>query len=341
VVLSWLFHLTGVLQQDVPHPSLMKPNLRPMISTSLCHCTGHTDLRHAALLTPANTASAVLCPRANNAKLQEEKPTNGAHHPRPRFPPAQSCGSSLCGTSPPGRGATQNPGARRHTDLPPQKGSFPVVIPLPPRCPVESWPGRPDAPESRADPRAPSMMATTPGASTGRREGPHKSRRAVRRDRRGRRRVERAGPYLHRSSRTLLGISARLVSMGKRGSSRHGETPTHGSAARAELSAARPAGGAAKAERQLAPPIPCCVPRRALLARRRGVPISVKAARERETQVIAETNQKGTLPPSCAISACARGVMSAAAAILVAGATCVSPAGSGGGTAALGARHAQ
>jgi len=33
--------------------------------------------------------------------------------------------------------------------------------------------------------------------------------------------------------------------------------------------------------------------------------------------------------------------MSAAAAILVAGATCVSPAGSGGGTAALGARHAQ
>lgn len=70
-----------------------------------------------------------------------------------------------------------------------------------------------------------------------------------------------------------------MVSMGKRGSSRHGEARTHGSAARAELSAARPAGGAAKAERQLAPPIPYRVLRRALLARRRSVPISEKAAK--------------------------------------------------------------
>lgn len=104
---------------------------------------------------------------------------------------------------PPGRGALR--AAPRNPDPAPRQSRGPI-----PRLPPGGG-GRGGRAGRRRPPRPPQQTAR--GTTE-----------------RGRRRRREAGPgtlpprgYLHRSSKTLLGISARLVSMGKRGSSRRGE----------------------------------------------------------------------------------------------------------------------
>lgn len=196
--------------------------------------------------------------------------------------------------------------------------------------------------------RVPSRMAATPRVSTGRREvpagRPPRSRRAARRDRRERRGAERAGP-----GSTCIGRPGRCWGSqpvwSPWGSAAHPDTARPGHTARRRGRSCRlPARRGARPRRSGSSlrqsPAACCA---GLFSRGgAGCQLVRKLRRKTETQVIAEISQRRMLPPSCVISACARGVTSAAAAaILVTGAIRVRPAGPGGGTAALWARHAQ